>query len=257
MSDTYGAWRLDGLVAVGGLGEVWRAQRDDQIAALKRLHTHLARNDDARAQFALEQRLAMTLPRHANLVHGIEAGEIDGRPYVALELAQGSDLRRALGDKATVTRASAIAIVAAACDAATHLHAHGWIHGDINPGNLVVELARARVVLIDLNVAREVGAPAQAVRGTHAYMAPEQVRGEPWTPATDLFALGVVLWELVAGARLFHRGPPWLSMAAVVEDAVPPLADAELDRIARAALAKEPVERTATALDLAAALRAL
>jgi serine/threonine protein kinase len=257
MSDTFASWSLDGLVAVGGLGEVWRARRGEKIAALKRLHTHLTRNDDARAQFALEQRLTMTLPLHPNLVHALEAGEIADRPFVVLELAAGTDLRRALGEHRVVPRASAIAIVAAASDATAHLHAHGWIHGDINPGNLVADLDdAAHVVLIDLNVAREIGAPASTVRGTHAYMAPEQVRGEAWTPATDVFALGVVLWELVAGARLFHRGPPWLSMAAVVEAEVPPLADAALDAIARAALAKDPHARLGDAAELARLLRA-
>jgi hypothetical protein len=72
-----------------------------------------------------------------------------------------------------------------------------------------------------------------------------------------VFALGVVLWELVAGARLFHRGPPWLTMAAVVEEDVPPLRDAALDAIARRALAKNSAQRTQSATELAAALRGL
>jgi serine/threonine protein kinase len=258
MSETFGAWRLEALIAVGGLGEVWRARNGatPTIAAVKRLHTHLARNDDARAQFALEQRLTTTLPRHPNLVHAIEAGDVDGRTYVALELATGVDLRRMLAPKVIVPPARAVAIVAAACDGIAHLHAHGWIHGDVNPGNIIVDNGD-RVVVIDLNVARELGAPASAVRGTHAYMAPEQVRNEPWTPATDVFALGVVLWELVAGARLFHRGPPWLSMAAVVETPAPPLDDAALDAIAQAALAKPVADRLTSAAELARRLRDL
>jgi serine/threonine-protein kinase len=88
-------------------------------------------------------------------------------------------------------------------------------------------------------------------------MAPEQVRGEPWTGATDVFALGVVLWELAAGARLFHRGPPWLSLAAVIEAPVPALADPALDAIAQAALSKDPARRIASAADLGARLRGL
>jgi serine/threonine-protein kinase len=83
------------------------------------------------------------------------------------------------------------------------------------------------------------------------------VRGGAWTPATDVFALGVVLWELCAGARLFHRGPHWLSQAAVVEDEPPPLPDPALDAIAQAARAKDPARRIATAAELATRLRAL
>jgi serine/threonine protein kinase len=249
MSDSFGTWQLESLIAVGGLGEVWRARRGDTIAALKRLHTHLARNDEGLRQFAVEQLLATTLPRHPNVVHGLEAGEVADRPYVALELLDGPDLRQI-----TVPKPRAIEIVLAACGAATHLHGEGWVHGDICPGNLVI--ATDRVVLVDLGVARGIG-EGGAVRGTHAYMAPEQVKGEPWTAATDVFALGIVLWELVAGARLFHRGPSWLSMAAVVEASVPALPDATLDAIVQRALVKDRDRRTPTAEALAAELDAV
>jgi serine/threonine-protein kinase len=155
--------------------------------------------------------------------------------------------------KVLLPRARTLAIVTRACEAVAHLHAHGWVHGDVNPGNLVVD-DDDRTMLIDLGVSRKIG-EAGAVRGTHAYMAPEQVRGEPWTRATDVFALGVVLWELAAGARLFHRGPPWLSMAAVVEHAAPPLSDPALDVIVQHALAKDPAQRIPTATELLARLR--
>jgi serine/threonine-protein kinase len=273
MRDHFGTWQLDALLAVGGVGEIWRSSRNREVVALKRLHSHLVRNADVRAQFAFEQRLATQLPRHPGVVHADESGEIDGRPYLALALAPGEDLRRLLdpppprprphgeadrsdaGARVVLPRARVRAIAIAASEAAAHLHGHGFVHGDINPGNLVVA-TDDRVTLIDLGIAREIGGGG-AVRGTHAYMAPEQVRGAAWTPATDVFALGVVLWELVAGARLFHRGPPWLSMAAVIEAPVPPLDDPALDAIAQAALAKDPAHRIAGAAELAARLRAL
>lgn len=257
MSDSFGTWLLDALVAVGGLGEIWRATRADlsDAVALKRMHTHLLRNDEARQQFAREQQLAMTLPPHPNVVRGVETGAIAERPYLAMELVPGCDLRRQLmpdprgGAKAPpLAKSRVLEILRAACDAASHLHASGWVHGDINPSNLVVD--GDRVVLIDLGIARPIG-EAGTPRGTHAYMAPEQVRGQAWTPATDVFALGVVLWELCAGARLFHRGPSYLSMQAVIEHEPPALADRGLDAIARAALAKDAAERIATPRDLA------
>jgi serine/threonine protein kinase len=268
MSSPFGNWQLETLVAVGGLGEVWRATKSETTAALKRLHTHLARNDEAIRQFSVEQQLATTLPRHPNVVHGLEAGDVEGRPYVVLELIEGEDVRRIVAPPATksdptpahavIPHSRVVQIVAAACDGVAHLHGAGYVHGDVFPGNLMVatEHGGDRVVVIDLGVARSIG-EAGAVRGTHAYMAPEQVRGEAWTTATDVFALGVVLWELVAGARLFHRGPPWLTMAAVVEADVPPLRDAALDAIARRALVKDPAQRLQSAIELAAALRAL
>ena len=252
--ESFGAWQLESLIAVGGLGEIWRARRPGtDTVALKRLHTHLARNDEGLAQFTLEQRLATSLPRHPNVVHAREAGDVEGRPFVAMELAPGEDLRRILAPSVVLTRVRALAIVAAACRASAHLHAHGWVHGDINPSNLIVDDAD-HVTLIDLGIARAIG-EAGSVRGTHAYMAPEQVRGEAWTPATDVFALGVVLWELASGRRLFHRGPPWLTWAAVVEEAAPPLPDAALDAIVQHALHKDPAQRLGSPTELAARLR--
>jgi len=256
--ERFGSWRLHALIASGGLGEVWRAERDGTSAALKRLHAHLLHLPEARELFATEQHLATTLPRHPAVVHALEIGDVDGRPYLAMELAAGEDLRRLLAPEpppelpAPLPRALALAIVAAACDAAAHLHAHGWVHGDLNPSNLIVDADR--VVLVDLGVARRAGTGGP-VRGSHAYMAPEQVRGGPWTPTTDVFALGVLLWELLSGARLFHRGQPWLSQAAVIEQEPPPLDDPALDAIAQAALAKDPARRIASASELAARLR--
>jgi serine/threonine protein kinase len=259
MSDSFGSWQLDALVAVGGLGEIWRATRPDlsEAVALKRMHTHLLRNDEARDQFAREQQLATTLPPHPNVVRGVEAAAVAERPYLAMELVPGGDLRRQLmadprsGEKpAPLAKQRAIEIVRAACDAASHLHANGWVHGDINPSNLVIATPHDRVVLIDLGIARPI-AQAGTPRGTHAYMAPEQVRGEAWTPATDVFALGVVLWELCAGTRLFHRGPSYLSMQAVIEFDPPALPDRDLDAIARDALAKDPAKRISSPRELA------
>lgn len=268
MSEPFGSWQLETLVAVGGLGEVWKARRGEALVALKRLHTHLARNEEGRAQFAVEQRLALELPRHLNVIHGIEASDVEGRPYVALDLVQGQDLRRIIAPPPTRNETTptelilppirAIALVATVCDGVAHLHAQGWVHGDVNPGNVVVETRSGgdHVVLIDLGVARAIG-EAGAVRGTHAYMAPEQVRGEAWTPATDVFGLGVVLWELLSGTRLFHRGPPWLSMAAVVEAPAPSLPSRALDAIVQAALVKDPARRIQTAAELADRLRSV
>lgn len=329
MSDRWGEFWLEQLIAVGGLGEVWRATKDGTSGALKRMHTHLAHNEEALAIFAQEQRLVMELPRHANLVHGMEVGWVSsstlregpdpsasstlrdassdpsasitlrdassdpsasttlrdaspGQPYAFLELAPGVDLRRIVAPPATrerpttgavaISRSRAIWIVAAACDAVAHLHANGWVHGDVNPSNLIVSpavpgsdppastlrgvSAPHGVKLVDLGIARRIG-EAGPTRGTHAYMAPEQVRAQPWTRATDVFALGILLWELVANTRLFHRGPTWLSMAAVVEADVPALPDRELDAIARIALVKDPAARLSSASELGERLRAL
>ncbi|MGN6107511.1 MAG: serine/threonine-protein kinase [Kofleriaceae bacterium] len=227
-------WQLDSLIAVGGIGEVWLAHRDGATAAVKRLHGHLLHHAEAAALFATEQQLAASLPHHPHLVHAIDTGATP-RPYLAMPVAPGANLRE-LGPQ---PRDRALAITVAACRAATHLHDHGWVHGDIHPGNLVV--SPTSITLIDLGIARPSRA-AGPVRGTHAHMAPEQIRGEPWTPATDAFALGILAWELLASTRLFHRGAPWLSMAAVMESTPPPLSD-PANAIVQAALSRDPLRR--------------
>ncbi len=244
MDERVGAWILGDVLAHGDLAEVRVATDGDRVAAVKRLHGHAARDPAIRALFTAEATLTCALPSHPHLVRGLEA-RLDGeRPALVMTRVDGGDLRARLG--VALPRAAVIAIVAAAARAAAHLHAHGWVHGDLGPANLLA--AADGLVVCDLGVARRLDEPGP-VRGTAAYMAPEQVRGAPWTAAVDVFALGVVGWELATGARLFHRGASYLSMAAVIEAAAPPLDDIVLARILGPALAKDPQDRpTAAAL---------
>lgn len=292
MEERCGIWRLEQLLAVGGIGEVWRASGilgaapssggdgddgDATVVAVKRLHTHLLRHEAVRAMFANEQHLLCELPPHPGLLRGIDrgvdrgvdrgAGSDSDRPWVATELVEGLDLRRFLDGGAAergvaseprrLPAAVALPLLARVCDAVAHLHEHGWVHGDLVPANLLVDDALTRVVLCDFGVARQAGGGGP-VQGTHAYMAPEQARGEAWTRATDVFALGVVLWELLEGKRLFHRGPPWLSMQAVLEQEAPPLGgeDRVLAAVVRDALVKDAAARIPDARTLGRRLEA-
>lgn len=265
MEERCGPWRLERLIAVGGIGEVWQGRAGEQVAAIKRLHTHLLRHAEVRALFETERTLLGALPPHPALVAGRGAGAQAGRPWVAMQYVDGPDLRQLCEGGAAARGqvpalralpvATALEVAAAAARAAGHLHTHGWVHGDVVPANLLVERTLPAVVLCDLGMARRIGAGGP-VQGTHAYMAPEQVRGERWTAATDVFALGVVLWELLAGKRLFHRGPPWLSMQAVMEGDVPSLGDAALDELVGLALQRDPHGRVADGNELARALTA-
>ncbi len=250
-----GRWRIARTLHRGEWHDLVHGVDDDGDAvAVKRLHRHAAREPAAAALFAAEAALVTSLAPHPRVVRGVAAhpGDRppDDRPWLAMALVDGVDLRQ----RAPASIGQAIAWLRDACDGVAHLHAHGWLHGDLGPANLIVD-ADDRITVCDLGCARALGADGP-VRGTHAYMAPEQVRGLRWTPATDVFALGVVLWELCAGARLFFRGPVFLTMAAVIEHAPPPLADPALDAIARAALAKDPAARIATPAELAARLEA-
>jgi len=260
MEERFGPWLIGRRLATGGLAEVttarpWSVDVDSVEIALKRLHPHQARDAAVAALFEDEVKLTRDIPPHPRLVRGLGNGAVDERPWLALDLVDGADLRRRLDAGERPTPPVALGLIADACAAAGHLHDHGWVHGDVNPANLLVG-GDGRVTLCDLGVARPLGAGGP-VRGTHAYMAPEQVRGEAWTAATDVFALGVILWELCAGARLFYRGPTYLTMAAVVDGEAPALDDAELDAVVRAALMKDPRRRTPSAHALGAALAEL
>lgn len=257
MSTRWGPFTVGAPLGSGGLAEVHAAvdERGRQVALKRPFAAGLT--PDLRALFALEQAAALRVPPHPALATGVDAGEVDGRPYLALTRAPGAPLRHDGGWSV----AHALAIASAACDAAAHLHEHGLVHGDIHPRNLIVEPragAVPSVMLVDLGVTRPLGASGP-VRGTPSYMAPEQVRGEPWTPATDVFAIGVVLWELLAGARLFLRAQAFLSQAAVVEQPAPPLPpaiDRAIDEVVQRALIKDPAQRLPSPAALREALLA-
>ncbi|MBE7454420.1 MAG: protein kinase [Kofleriaceae bacterium] len=245
-----GEWELGRALATGTFAEVREAaSAAGQVIAIKRMHGHAARDPELRALFVAECALTCALPPHPGLVRGLAADPTAERPHLAMELVAGPDLRTVLTDRAP-SPAEARALIAGAAAAAAHLHAEGWVHGDLNPANLLV--GPAGPVICDLGIARRVG-EAGPVRGTAAYMAPEQVRGEPWTGAVDVFALGVMLWELSTGERLFHRGASFLSMAAVIEHAPAALADTAISAPVAAALAADPATRLSAA-ELAAAL---
>lgn len=253
MEERFGTWQLGRRVAVGDYADVTAVTRTDEEAkpvALKRLHAHTAREPEMKALFIRECGISRSVPEHPGLVRGLDSGEVDGRPWLTMPLIEGFDLRRRIDGGTPPDRARMVSIVRELCSALSTLHQAGWIHGDVTPSNILVG---GHALLCDFGVARPPGEPGP-VRGTHAYMAPEQVRGEPWTPATDVFALGVVLWELSAGTRLFLRGAKWLTMSAVVEDEPPPLADPAIARVVERALSKDPAGRFSTPAELAAAL---
>lgn len=246
-----GDWRLGRVVSNGAFAEVREAaSTTGEVVAIKRLHGHAAREREICELFAAECELTCALPPHPGLVRGREAAPGAERPWLLMNLVRGGDLRGCV-ERGETASLDARAFVAAAADAAAHLHAAGWAHGDLVPANLIISEGLA--VICDLGIARRLG-EGGPVRGTAAYMAPEQVRGDAWTAAVDVWALGVVLWELSAGARLFHRGASFLSMAAVVETEPPPLADPVLAPIVARALSRDPSARPSAAA-LAALLR--
>ena len=278
----FGKFRLVELLASGGMAEVWRAEMPGAAGFVKEIALKLVRGehreDDAFTRmFIQEARLASRLD-HANIVHVFELGQVEGHYYIAMELVRGRTLREVadrchqLGIRFGAARAVHVcADVARALAYAHRLEVEGrpagLVHRDVSPQNVLISF-EGEVKLADFGIARAAGADeltrAGTIKGKLAYMAPEQARGEQVDARADVFALGVVLWELCTGRRLFAREGEAATLAALLEpgpvsppsawnEAVPPA----LDEAVLAALERDRVRRTASADELAAKLSAL
>jgi serine/threonine protein kinase len=225
-----GRFRITALLGRGGMGAVYRArdQRLDRDVALKFLPPQDALDPGAVERFLVEARAAGTLS-HPNVCTIHEVGETaDGRPYIAMALYEGETLRQRITRGALPAREAAVIArdIARALGAA---HARGIVHRDVKPGNVM--LGRDGVTrLLDFGLARFSDAGITrtgSAPGTIAYMSPEQVNGAALDPRSDLWSLGVVLHEMLAGRRPFQTGGERAIVLAIVHDAAPSLADVQ------------------------------
>jgi serine/threonine protein kinase len=247
------------------MGVVYRAFRepDGPMVALKFLRSELAADPTYRRRFAHEARAAKEI-RHPNLVRLLEAGDVDGTYYLAVDFIEGRSLDeriRSAGPLPLAVLLRVIDDVAAGLDA---LHRGGIVHRDIKPSNIM--LARAgHAALTDFGLAKGQGfsvltAPGQ-VMGTLDYLAPELIRGRAATAASDIYAFGCVVYEAISGAPPFAGGSGFQVAAAHLANEPgdpcarrPDLAQA-LGRAVLPALAKEPLERPESAVAYARSLR--
>jgi serine/threonine-protein kinase len=198
---------------------------------------------------------------HPNLITVNEVGRIADQVFMEMEYVPGPDLSQLVKRSAPDGIAAHVAarIVLDLCCALGHVHTRtddgapaGIVHGDVNPSNVLIDSAHGVAKLTDFGVAVR-GRSDGTVRGTHAYMSPEQVRGEAMDARSDIFSVAIVFWELLANRRLFRRDERYLTLAAVVEDAVPPVETVpELDDTLQRALSKAPDDRHASCAELAA-----
>ncbi|MGH3363633.1 MAG: serine/threonine protein kinase [Nocardioidaceae bacterium] len=261
-------YQLTSRIATGGMGEVWRAEDTvlDREVAVKVLKHEFADDPVFRARFEAEARHAAALV-HPNVASVFDFGELvddDGtgtRPFLVMELVPGQPLSGLLrgGESMPADRASEI--VAQAADAIAAAHALGIVHRDVKPANLLVT-PEGQVKITDFGIARAGDGAAITqtgqIVGTPHYISPEQAEGRPASEASDIYALGVVLYECLAGQRPFARDTPIQVALAHIREDVPPLPDDVPERvraIVEKALAKRPEDRFASAADLATALR--
>ena len=290
-----GRYRLSALLGVGGMGVVYLAQRTDppfeQTVALKLLRNEKLRRD-SQARFARERRILARLS-HPHIAHLIDGGfDEQGHPWLAMEYIDGEPLmswcdtrRLGVGDR--------LRLLLDLCEAVEYAHRHSVIHRDIKPSNVLVD-RNGTIKLLDFGIAKQIeeddsDASATMTKGyllTPAYAAPEQIRGEKATTATDVHALGLLLYELICGRRTYgnhavaqfdllqeilgHDAPPMRTRLMSLDDpdastiaAERSLSERELQRLLRGdlhhiaakALRKEPETRYRTVTELSDDIR--
>ena len=240
------------LVGRGGMGAVYRA-RDrelDELVALKVIRRELAGDPAIVDRFRSEVKLARRVT-HANVARTFELGSADGVMFCTMELIDGESLTQRLRDHHKLPVNEAVAIAIALCDALTAAHAVDVIHRDIKPDNVLLA-SSGRVVMADFGIAAaSVGRDQRDPSGTPAYMAPEQALGEPPTPAVDVYAVGVLLYEMLTGHRGFSGELTKIlaDKQAIDHLTVPPGAaiPAELAAVIARATARDRDQRYATA----------
>ena len=259
-----GRYRMGALLAVGGMGEVWAA-RDlllDRAVAVKVLGRALAGDGRAAERLRREARAAGRL-EHPNIARVLDLGEHDGRPYLVMELLEGESLAARIDRAGPMPAAEAARVVAAVADALEAAHRAGVVHRDVKPGNVFLTSA-GEVKVLDFGIASAAGDAALTTGdliGTAAYLAPERVLGHRATPAADIYALGVVLYELLAGHRPFEAGSEVELAMAHVNATPPPLGRAapsappSLVAACSHALAKDPSSRPSSAAAFAQLVR--
>ncbi len=251
-------YRLDSRIAAGGMGEVWRAMDTvlDRPVAVKLLRPEYAGQHDTLARFRAEARHAGSLT-HPGIARVYDYGETgDGHPpYLVMELVDGPALT-ALIARGPLSVAGALDVIAQTADGLDAAHSAGLVHRDIKPGNLLVGPG-GQVKITDFGIAHAAGsAPitrAGTLIGTPAYLAPERVGGGPASPASDLYSLGIVAWECLAGTPPF-TGPEMDVAVAHRELPLPPLPSgvpAQVAGLIGELAAKNPADRPATAGEVA------
>lgn len=259
-----GRYKLISRIAIGGMGEVWQAQ-DEVIlrdVAIKILKQEYMGDPGFLERFRTEARHA-AMVNHEGIANVYDYGEDGGSAYLVMELVPGDSLARILEVEKSLSDERVLDIIAQTSRALYEAHQAGLVHRDVKPGNLLIT-PDGHVKITDFGIARvadQVGLTATGqVMGTVQYLAPEQATGKPATPSTDIYSLGIVAYEALAGKRPF-TGESQMEIAMAQINKTPPAlpgnVDARVANLVMSCLAKKPNQRPESALALAKRAEAL
>jgi serine/threonine protein kinase len=261
-----GRYRLERRLGSGGMSTVHLAldQRLERYVAIKLLAEHLADDPAFVSRFQREAQAAAKLI-HPNIVQVFDSGldEQSGQHFIVMEYIEGRSCAEILRDQGWVPVQEAVSIVEQACEGLHYAHRHGVIHRDVKPGNLL-RSAEGQVKLADFGIAKaaEQSSITQvgSVLGTAAYLSPEQARGQDAGPQADIYALGVVAYQLISG-RLPYEASSLSELVLLQQERPPPRLDAlvagvtpQLADAVETALALDPAQRFASAAEMAEAI---
>ncbi len=266
---TVGRYRIVARLGRGGMAEVYKAYQPglDRYVAIKVLHSHLVDDKDFIGRFEREA-LAVGKLRHSNIVQALDFDREGEMYFMAMEFIDGPTLkdelkaRRAAGKPFTLHEIARI--FTALCSAIDYAHSRGMVHRDLKPANVMIN-GEGQVVLTDFGIARILGATQYtqtgALSGTPAYMSPEQGQGERGDKRSDIYSLGVMLYEMVTGAVPYDADTPFAVIMKHISEPLPlprkvnPDLPESVERVILKAMSKSPDDRYQTAGEMAAALR--
>jgi len=253
-------YRIVGLLGRGGMGEVYRADdlRLGAAVALKFLPREVERDPRALERFHAEVRTARQVS-HPHVCRVYDIGDVAGRQFLSMEYVDGEDLATLLRRIGRLPPAKAVEIARQLCAGLAAAHEKGVLHRDLKPANVMLD-GHGRARITDFGLAVLTDEAAAELAGTPAYMSPEQLAGEPATVQSDLYSLGLLLYEVLTGKRAFEAGSlaEWRRVHSELQPTSPSLHTGDLDpaveRVILSCLEKDPAKRPRSAAQVALAL---
>lgn len=259
-----GRYELQSRIAIGGMGEVWQATDlvIGRLVAIKILKDEYLGDPGFLERFRAEARHA-ALVNHEGIANVYDYGEEEGSAYLVMELVPGEPLSAVIEREKTLSIDKVLDIIAQTSAALQAAHSAGLVHRDIKPGNMLIT-PEGRVKITDFGIARiadQVPLTATGqVMGTVQYLSPEQASGHPASPSTDIYSLGIVAYECLAGKRPFTGESQVAIAMAQINEEPPPLPDTIAEPVRNlvySCIAKKPSDRPASSANLARAAQAL